>query len=170
MALENKTKRAKQSRIVDVPVVTKTISKAETRHSTPATAMPSVVIVGRPNVGKSTLFNRITKKRRSIVGDEPGITRDRIYGTAEYFGKEFQLIDTGGMLMGDDAEIPRRIIEQAQIAIAEAANVIMVVDGRGELTAADEELARLLWKSGKQVVLAVNKIDSPSAEARLGDF
>ncbi len=131
---------------------------------------PIIVIVGRPNVGKSTLFNRITGKRRAIVGDEPGITRDRIYGTAEYFGKRFQLVDTGGMLVGDDAEIPMRIMEQARVAIAEAIQVIMVVDGRGEVTAADEELAQLLWRTGKPVALAVNKMDAPSTFARAGDF
>src|SRR3990170_3150675 len=124
------------------------------------TAKPIVAIVGRPNVGKSTLFNRITRSRRSIVGDEPGITRDRIYAEAEWLGKTFELVDTGGMLVGDSAEVPAKIIEQAGVAIGEAAQVIMVVDGRGEITAADQELAGLLRKTGKPVILAVNKMDT----------
>src|SRR3972149_2110309 len=93
------------------------------------TAKPIVVIVGRPNVGKSTLFNRITRQRRAIVGDEPGITRDRIYGQAEWMGKPFEVVDTGGMLVGDSAEIPAKIVEQARIAIEQAQGVVLGVDG-----------------------------------------
>jgi len=124
--------------------------------------LPSVVIVGRPNVGKSTLFNRLTGKRRAIVGNEPGITRDRIYGTAEWLGKTFEVVDTGGMLVGESAEIPARILEQAQVALQQADQVVMVVDGRSELTAADQELAQLLRRTGKPLILAVNKTDSPT--------
>src|SRR5262245_44723460 len=102
--------------------------------------LPSVVIVGRPNVGKSTLFNRITGLRRSIVGDEPGITRDRIYGKAEWMGREFEVVDTGGMLPGESAEVPASILTQAKVAIEDAAQIIMVVDGRSELTSSDREL------------------------------
>ena len=131
---------------------------------------PIVVIVGRPNVGKSTLFNRITRSRRAIVGDEPGITRDRIYADAEWLGKQFELVDTGGMLVGESAEVPAKIIEQARIAIEQAAQVIMVVDGRSELTSADQELARLLRKTGKPVILAVNKIDTQAALAAVAEF
>src|SRR3989338_6309787 len=105
--------------------------------------LASVVIVGRPNVGKSTLFNRITGRRRAIVGDEPGITRDRIYGQAEWLGKQFELVDTGGMLVGESAEIPARILAQAKIAIEQSDQAVMIVDGRSELTALDRELARL---------------------------
>jgi GTP-binding protein len=133
-------------------------------------AWPTIVIVGRPNVGKSTLFNRITGTRRSIVGDEPGITRDRIYGRGEYFGKQFELVDTGGMLPGEQAEIPSRIVSQAWVAMQSASYIIMVVDGRAELTAADQELAQLLWKTGKPVALAVNKIDTPMLESRAAEF
>jgi GTP-binding protein len=131
---------------------------------------PTIVIVGRPNVGKSTLFNRITRSRRSIVGDEPGITRDRIYGEAEWLGKRFELVDTGGMLPGDAAEIPAKIIEQARVAIEQAAEIILVVDGRNPLTAADTELAGLLRKTGKPVVLAVNKMESDAAMAAASEF
>ncbi|MBI2819887.1 MAG: ribosome biogenesis GTPase Der [Acidobacteria bacterium] len=131
---------------------------------------PIVAIEGRPNVGKSTLFNRMTRSRRAIVGDEPGITRDRIYAEAEWLGKQFELVDTGGMLVGESEEVPTKIIEQARIAIDQAAQVILVVDGRSELTAADQELARLLRKTGKPVVLAVNKIDTQAALAVVSDF
>src|ERR1700719_2721352 len=88
--------------------------------------VPAVVIVGRPNVGKSTLFNRITGQRRSIVGDEPGITRDRIYGKAEWLGKNFEVVDTGGMLPGDMAEVPSSIVTQAKVAIEQASQIVMV--------------------------------------------
>ncbi|MBI3934834.1 MAG: ribosome biogenesis GTPase Der [Acidobacteria bacterium] len=131
---------------------------------------PVVAIVGRPNVGKSTLFNRITRSRRAIVGDEPGITRDRIYAEAEWLGKRFELVDTGGMLVGESAEVPSKIIEQARIAIDQAAQVILVVDGRSELTAADQELALLLRKTGKPVVLAVNKMDTDAVLPAASDF
>jgi GTP-binding protein len=132
--------------------------------------LPVVVIVGRPNVGKSTLFNRITRSRRSIVGDEPGITRDRIYGEAEWLGKRFELVDTGGMLVGESAEIPTKIVEQARVAIEQASEVILVVDGRSALTAADIELARLLRKTGKPILLAVNKMDTEAALASASEF
>ena len=123
--------------------------------------LSSVVIVGKPNVGKSTLFNRITGRRRAIVGNEPGMTRDRIYGWVEWLGKEFEVVDTGGMLVGDSAEIPARIIVQAQVAIDRAQQVVMVVDGRSAITASDQELARLLRRTGKPLLLAVNKMDTP---------
>ncbi|MBI4460564.1 MAG: 50S ribosome-binding GTPase, partial [Acidobacteria bacterium] len=97
--------------------------------------LPIVVIVGRPNVGKSALFNRLTGQRRAIVTDEPGITRDRIHGEAEWMGKRFELIDTGGLVVGESAEIPAKILEQAKVAIEQAQEVVMVVDGRAELTA-----------------------------------
>ena len=93
---------------------------------------PTLVIVGRPNVGKSTLFNRITGSRRSIVGDEPGITRDRIQLPAEWQGKPFDVIDTGGILVGDDAEIPAQIVRQARVALEQAWHVVLVIDGRSE--------------------------------------
>jgi len=132
--------------------------------SNPA-SLPSVVIVGRPNVGKSTLFNAILGKRRAIVGDEPGITRDRIHGEADYRGRRFELVDTGGILPDDDELIPSEILKQARVALAYAAHVIFLIDGRTEITASDRELVRLLRRLGKPITLAVNKIDS---EARAG--
>lgn len=127
--------------------------------------VPTVVIVGRPNVGKSTLFNAIHGQRRSIVGDEPGITRDRIRGECEYRRKPFTLIDTGGIIENDDDLIPREILRQAKTALNEASQIIFLIDGRTEITGADMDLAKMLRKIGKPVTLAVNKID---AESRAG--
>jgi GTP-binding protein len=123
---------------------------------------PLVAIVGRPNVGKSTLFNRLTRTRRSIVGDEPGITRDRIYGVVDWAGRHARLVDTGGVLPSDQEFIPAEIFRQAKVAFDEAAAVVMVVDGRTELAAPDMELARLLLRLGKPLILAVNKMDVES--------
>jgi GTP-binding protein len=137
-------------------------------------ALPLIAICGRPNVGKSTLFNRLTGSRRSIVGDEPGITRDRIYGLIEWQSADARLVDTGGIVPDDPALIPAEIFLQARTALAEAAVIIMVVDGRTELASPDIALARLLLRGGKPVFLAVNKIDTtalaPAAEnfRRLG--
>ena len=132
--------------------------------------IPSVVIVGRPNVGKSALFNRITGKRRSIVGDEPGITRDRIHGLAEYQGRRFELVDTGGIIVDDSDYIPGQVLRQARVALEQAACVIFLVDGRSEISGADRDLAQLLRKLGKPVALAVNKIDSAARECLTHDF
>src|SRR5689334_11427651 len=96
--------------------------------------LPVVVIVGRPNVGKSTLFNAITGQRRSIVGDEPGITRDRISGQAEHAGKRFEVIDTGGIIPNDAEMIPTEILKQARVALEDAAEIIFLIDGRTEIT------------------------------------
>src|SRR5215831_20224092 len=132
--------------------------------------MPSLVIVGRPNVGKSTLFNRLTGTRRSIVTNEPGITRDRIYGKAEWRGRTLEIVDTGGILPDDKALIPQEIFRQARVAFEKAALLVLVVDNQTGLTPLDEELARLLRGTGKPFVLAVNKVDSPSQEAHAGPF
>jgi GTP-binding protein len=132
--------------------------------------LPSVVIVGRPNVGKSTLFNAITGRRRAIVTDEPGITRDRIHGEAVYRGRRFEVVDTGGIVPQESAEIPSQILKQARVALERASHIIFVIDGRTEITAADLELARLLRQLGKPVSLAVNKIDVPSRESLIHDF
>lgn len=132
--------------------------------------LPSVVIVGRPNVGKSTLFNAITGRRRAIVGDEPGITRDRIHAEAEYGGRRFEVIDTGGILPQESAEIPQQILKQARVALERAAHIIFLIDGRSELTAADLELAALLRRLGKPLSLAVNKIDAPGREELIHAF
>jgi GTPase len=131
---------------------------------------PVLAIVGRPNVGKSTLFNRLTGSRRSIVGDEPGITRDRIYGEVFWNGRAARLIDTGGIVPDDEARIPAEIFRQARFALDQADAIIMVVDGRTELAAPDLDLARLLIKTGKPLFLAVNKIDAQSMEAAAENF
>src|ERR1039457_2834208 len=127
-------------------------------------AIPTVVIVGRPNVGKSTLFNRITGQRRAIVGDEPGITRDRIHGLAEHNGRHFEVIDTGGIVVDDQEYIPSQILHQAEMVLASAAHVIFLVDGRAEITGSDRDLARMLMRLGKPVSLAVNKVDTAARE------
>ncbi len=146
-----------------------------TSNLEPRTAnLPLIAICGRPNVGKSTLFNRLTGSRRSIVGDEPGITRDRIYGEIEWQSADARIVDTGGVIPDDPSLIPTEIFRQAQTALSEADAIIMVVDGRTELASPDLELARLLLRGGKPVFLAVNKIDTealaPAAEnfRRLG--
>ncbi len=128
--------------------------------------LPGIAIVGRPNVGKSTLFNRLTRTRRSIVGDEPGITRDRIYGMVEWQGRRARLIDTGGVVPTDAALIPAEIFRQAQVALEEAHAIVMVVDGRTELAAPDIDLARLLQRSGKPVFVAVNKMETDALQAQ----
>jgi GTPase len=122
--------------------------------------LPSIVIVGRPNVGKSTLFNRLTGTRRSIVTNEPGITRDRIYGTSHWEGRAFEVVDTGGIVPEDKAFIPVEILRQASMAIENATRVVQIVDGREGPVPLDAELAQLLRRAGKPPVLAVNKIDS----------
>ena len=132
--------------------------------------LPSLVIVGRPNVGKSTLFNRLTGTRRSIVTNEPGITRDRLYGKAEWRGKTLEVVDTGGIIPDEKALIPQEIFRQAQVAIKKATLLVLVVDSQAGLTPLDEELARLLRGTGKPFVLAVNKVDSPSQEANAAPF
>ncbi|HSE48763.1 MAG TPA: ribosome biogenesis GTPase Der [Terriglobales bacterium] len=131
---------------------------------------PTIAIVGRPNVGKSTLFNRIVGSRRAIVGDEPGITRDRLYGEAEWGRRKFRVIDTGGIVPEDKDLIPAEIFRHAKMAFDEAAAVVMVVDLRTELAAPDLELARLLIRTGKPLFLAVNKVDDPKLEAEAENF
>ena len=134
--------------------------------------VPLVAICGRPNVGKSTLFNRITGTRRSIVGDEPGITRDRIYGETEWAGRVVRVVDTGGVVPDDEALIPAEIFRQARVALDEADAIVMVVDGRTELAAPDVELARLLIRNAgaRGLFLAVNKMDSVELEAGAENF
>lgn len=130
---------------------------------------PTVAIVGRPNVGKSTIFNRIVGERISIVEDIPGVTRDRIYSSAEWLTHDFNIIDTGGIDIGDEPFI-EQIRQQAEIAIEEADVIIFLVNGREGVTAADEEVAKILYKTKKPVVLAVNKIDNPEMRADIYDF
>jgi len=133
-------------------------------------ARPVVVIVGRPNVGKSTLFNAITRTRRSIVGDEPGITRDRIQGEASYLGRPFELIDTGGIIQNDADLIPSQILKQAKFALERASQVIFLIDGRTEITGADRDLAKMLRRIGKPVTVAVNKMDTTARESLAHEF
>jgi len=132
--------------------------------------IPTVVIVGRPNVGKSTLFNRITGERRAIVGDEPGITRDRMHGLARYDGRQFEIIDTGGIVVHDDEYIPSQILKQAQVALEKASQIILLVDGRAEITGADRDLAQMLLRLGKPITLAVNKADTVARQDLADDF
>ena len=132
--------------------------------------LPLLAIVGRPNVGKSTLFNRLVGSRRAIVGNEPGITRDRLYGDSEWRGRDFRVVDTGGIVPDDKDFIPAEILRQARVALDEAAAIVMVVDGRTELAAPDLELAHLLRITGKPLYIAVNKIDSDKQIGLEGDF
>jgi GTP-binding protein len=135
-----------------------------------AGALPLVAIVGRPNVGKSTLFNRLTKSRRSIVGDEPGITRDRIYGKYEWMGRDFRLVDTGGMVPDDAELIPTEIYAQAMVALEEADALVLVVDARTELASPDYDLARMMIRGGKPLFLAVNKVEGDAMALQAENF
>ncbi|AWD64144.1 MULTISPECIES: ribosome biogenesis GTPase Der [Priestia] len=130
---------------------------------------PIIAIVGRPNVGKSTIFNRIVGERVSIVEDIPGVTRDRIYSSGEWLNLDFNIIDTGGIDIGDEPFL-EQIKQQAEIAIDEADVIIFLVNGRDGITAADEEVAKILYKSKKPVVLAVNKVDNPEMRELIYDF
>ncbi|WP_163652231.1 ribosome biogenesis GTPase Der [Listeria sp. PSOL-1] len=132
-------------------------------------AKPVMAIVGRPNVGKSTIFNRIVGERVSIVEDVPGVTRDRIYNTAEWLGQNFNIIDTGGIDLSDEPFL-KQIRAQAEIAIDEADVIIFIVNGREGVTDADEQVAKILYRSNKPVILAVNKIDNPEMRDQLYDF
>jgi GTP-binding protein len=141
----------------------------QTPHNN-STALPLIAIVGRPNVGKSTLFNKLTGSRRAIVGDEPGITRDRLYGEVEWRGHAFRVVDTGGIVPEDKEFIPAEIFRQAKVALKEAVGIIMVVDARTELAGPDRELIRQLQRMGKPLFLAVNKVDSDNQESLVGEF
>jgi GTP-binding protein len=141
-----------------------------TTESVDARELPLIAVCGRPNVGKSTLFNRLTGSRRSIVGDEPGITRDRIYGEIEWMGRAARIVDTGGVVPDDEALIPAEIFRQAKVGLEEANAIVMVVDGRTELASPDLELARLLLRGGKPVFLAVNKMDTEAMEVQAENF
>ena len=129
-----------------------------------------VTLIGRPNVGKSTLFNKIIGSRVSIVEDTPGVTRDRIYAEAEWSGVPFVLIDTGGIEPDSDDIILSQMREQAQIAIDTADVIIFIVDGRAGLTAADREVGEMLRKTGRDVILVANKIDTPNVPDGFYDF
>ncbi|EGO5800186.1 ribosome biogenesis GTPase Der [Enterococcus faecalis] len=132
-------------------------------------ANPTIAIVGRPNVGKSTIFNRIAGERISIVEDTPGVTRDRIYTTGEWLGREFSIIDTGGIDLGDEPFMDQ-IKHQAEIAIDEADVIIFVASGREGITDADDLVAKILYRSNKPVILAVNKVDNPEMRNDIYEF
>lgn len=132
-------------------------------------AKPVVAIVGRPNVGKSTIFNRLVGERVSIVEDVSGVTRDRIYASGEWLGKEFNVIDTGGIDLGNEPFL-EQIRQQAEIAIEEADVIIFIVSGREGMTTADENVAKILYRTDKPVLLAVNKIDNPEMRNDIFDF
>lgn len=132
-------------------------------------AKPVIAIVGRPNVGKSTIFNRIVGERISIVEDISGVTRDRIYAPAEWLGKEFNLIDTGGIDLGDEPFL-EQIKHQAEIAMEEADVIIFITSGRESVTDADENVAKILYRTNKPVLLAVNKVDNPEMRSEIFDF
>ena len=131
---------------------------------------PVIALVGRPNVGKSTLFNRLVGRRRSIVHDRPGVTRDRLYGTAAFERWQATVVDTGGFDPGTESNLIAAVRDQVMLAIGEADLVIFVVDGRAGLTSLDEEIARILRKSQRPVLVAVNKIDGAGQEAAVAEF
>ena len=121
--------------------------------------MKNICLIGRPNVGKSSIFNRLIKEKKSIISDIPGVTRDRIYGIVTYNNKKFNLIDTGG-IHGEDDNFDKDIILQAELAIDEADTILFVVDGNEEITDADKKIRNMLKKSNKEVIVLVNKIDN----------
>ncbi len=132
--------------------------------------LPLVAIIGRPNVGKSTLFNRLTQSRKAIVGDEPGITRDRMYATAEWQNRYFEVVDTGGIVPDDEAIIPANIFKQAGFAIDQAQVLVWVVDARAGILPLDEEIAVHLRATKKRVVIAANKAESNKIESEAAEF
>ena len=132
--------------------------------------VPTVAIIGRANVGKSTLFNKICKKRSSIVNNTPGVTRDRIYSRAEWFGKTFMVVDTGGIDLGGKDAIETQVREQADFALEEAEAIIFVADGRQGATPQDKDIVEKIRHSGKPLFLAVNKVDDPKLEEKMYEF
>ncbi|MBR6163528.1 ribosome biogenesis GTPase Der [bacterium] len=131
---------------------------------------PKVAVVGRPNVGKSTLVNRILKERKSIVHDEEGVTRDRLYFDAKWQNKTFSLIDTGGIVMDSVVSLYLNIFSQVRIACEEADVILFVVDGNDGLSPVDEDIANIIRKSGKKIYLVVNKIDTPEKKVNSAEF
>jgi GTP-binding protein len=132
--------------------------------------LPTVAIIGRPNVGKSTLFNRILGRRTAIVDDVPGVTRDRNYADADYRSRPFRLVDTGGLDPSASEGLLALIKRQSELAIAEADILILLMDGRTGLTPADQEVVRLLRGTPKPLFVAINKIDTPKAETLVAEF
>ena len=143
---------------------------SDTSPLTPHSSPPLVAIIGRPNVGKSTLFNKILGVKTAIVDDVPGVTRDRNYADAAYRERPFRLVDTGGLDLSASDGMLALIRRQSEIAIAEADILIFLLDGRSGLTPSDHEVVRLLRGVTKPVFLAINKIDTPKAEPLIADF
>lgn len=131
---------------------------------------PIIAIVGRPNVGKSTIFNKIIGDRLAIVEDRPGVTRDRLYGIGEWMNREFSIIDTGGIEIDGEDHIMKSVKVQAELAIEESDVIIFMVDAKSGLTPSDEEVAELLYRSRKPVVLAVNKVDNLKRQDEIYEF
>lgn len=150
-------------------IVKRVVLICDYRKETTYMNKSTIAIVGRPNIGKSTVFNRIAGERISIVDDMPGVTRDRVYASAEWLTHEFNIIDTGGIEVGDEPLL-QKMRHQAEIAIDEADVIIFMVNGREGITAADEEVAHILYRSKKSVVLAVNKIDSPELQENIYEY
>jgi len=136
----------------------------------PRAPLPVVAIVGRPNVGKSALFNRLVGQRISIVEDKPGVTRDRIYADTDWNGRPFTLVDTGGMIPSEDERLHRAVLDQARTAVSEATLVIFLVDGTSGVHGLEEEIAEVLRRSGKPVLLVVNKVDNQAREIGVHEF
>ena len=151
-------------------MTTETTNDIAQKSAQPARSLPLVAVVGQPNVGKSTLFNRLIGQRRSIVGDQPGITRDRIYGEVDWGGERFSIVDTGGIVPDDEAVIPANIFKQAGFAIDDSIALIWVVDARQGITPLDEELANLLRATGKRVLVAANKSEAARIEHEASEF
>ncbi len=165
-AQRHRNRQRRHRRIPDLPTYRRSVVPSRAGAET----LPLVAIVGRPNVGKSTLFNRLTKSRRSIVGDEPGITRDRIYGEYEWGGRQFRLVDTGGIVPDDPELIPVEIFNQARVALEEAQALVLVVDARTELASPDYDLVKMLLRGGKPVFLAVNKVEGEAMALAAENF
>lgn len=132
--------------------------------------MYRIAIVGRPNVGKSTLFNRLTRTRKALVGDQPGITRDRLFHTVEWQGRHFELVDTGGILPGEKSTIPEKVFEQADVAVSSSNLVLLLVDARAGMTPLDEEVAAYLRSSGVEFWVVANKVDVEGVEPAIHEF
>src|SRR5688500_15277963 len=130
----------------------------------------TVAITGRPNAGKSTLFNRLLEQRKAIVDDESGVTRDRQYGVADWNGKTFNVIDTGGFVSGSDDEVGREIAKQVLVAVEEANAIIFMVDAHTGMTALDDSMADVLRRSTKPVFLTVNKVDNNERRLEASEF
>lgn len=146
------------------------MAQASALKTPPARKLPVLAIVGRPNVGKSTLFNKLLRDRKAIVGDSPGVTRDRNYGEAEWAGKKFQLIDTGGLNLAPNGGLEQNVQKQSRLALAEADVILFLLDGKGGLNPSDRDAADLLRRQEKPVFFAVNKIDSRQRSDNLYEF